>query len=295
MNLNLDELAGKIVCIYGPTASEKSDFSIEIARKTQGVIINADSMQIYNGLPILTAQPLAEYMNQVEHSLYSIIEINSVFSVYEWLELCVKEIREAQESEKTPIVVGGTGLYFYSLMNGIAKIPEISVKTKEKVSGLIDNLTSIEMYELLKRYDLNLSKKLNANDKFRITRGLEVFFETGESILKWHEDKNSSFEMKDFFNLYMFPKRDFLYQKIEKRFFKMIDLGVIEEVEKVIKAHKIDSIPKIIGFKEIVEYIEGRINFNDMKDQVLQSTRNYAKRQYTWFNNKFEHSCIISR
>ena len=284
---------GQIICIYGPTASYKSKFAISLAKDVGGVILNADSQQVYSQIPILTSQPSEEELNLVPHKLYGTISPNSKFSVYQWLDIVIKEINCVIDEGLCPILVGGTGLYFFCLINGIANIPKISTKTKEKVISLTKAISNTELHKVLSSYDINLAKKLNVNDRVRILRGLEVFLETGVSILEWQNCNKLFFPKNTFINIYMCPDRELLYKNIDSRFLRMLNLGVVNEVDYLIKAYSMDELPKIIGLSTLYDYILNQITYDEMVLKVQKLTRNYAKRQYTWFNNKFKHDHII--
>jgi tRNA dimethylallyltransferase len=290
---NLSCHKGKIICIYGPTAAYKSKFAISLAKDIGGVIINADSQQIYSQIPILTSQPSKKELNLVAHKLYGIINPNKKFSVYQWLEIVVKKINSSIAQGLTPILVGGTGLYFSCLINGIAAIPKITKKTNEKVLSLTKKMSNFELHELLSNYDEKLSERLSINDRVRILRGLEVFFETGISILEWQKNNKLFFTEGDFFNIYICPNREVLYKNINTRFLRMLDCGVVNEVKTLIKTYKIDELPKIIGLSTIHQYDLNQIPYDEMILKVQKLTRNYAKRQYTWFNNKIKHDSVI--
>ena len=274
----------KIICLYGPTASYKTQCAVALAQRIDGVVINADSMQVYKEVPILTSQPNEQDRSIVQHKLYGIISPLSSFSVGKWLRLAIEEINNAKKQRHCPILVGGTGLYFSHLINGIAKIPEITDATKNQINNLIKESNS--SYDLLKKYDAELAKKLSPRDKFRILRGLEVIVQTGQSILKWQEKNTIFFDRKDFLNIYICPPRETVYANINQRFLKMLDEGVENEVRSILAKYENQKLPKIIGLNTIKEYISGEKDFNTMVSEVQKLTRNYAKRQYTWFNNK---------
>lgn len=283
---------GKIICIYGPTASSKTKFAISLAKKIGGVVLNADSMQIYSEIPILTSQPNCQERNIIPHRLYGIIKPTSDFSVWQWLNLVIKEIDHVRKQGLHPILVGGTGLYLSSLINGIAKIPEITKCTKQKIEDLIGDKSNTEIHDMLTKYDADLAKKLHANDKTRILRGLEVIISTGKSILKWQEYNNKFYHRDDFINIYICPNRTVLYNNINNRFIKMIKLGVEQEVYSISKKYDVNKLPKIIGLADLYKYILNRISFEEMITNIQKNTRNYAKRQFTWFNNKLNHDYI---
>ena len=291
--LKITPTKGKIICVYGPTASSKTKFAITLAKKIGGVVINADSMQVYSEVPILTSQPSYEEQGIISHRLYSIINLTIDFSVHQWLNLVVKEIDDIRKQNLHPILVGGTGMYLSSLINGIAKIPEITKTTKQKIEDLTREKSNAELHDILVKYDADLAKKLSVNDKIRILRGLEVIIETGKSILKWQECNDKFYNRDNFINIYINPSRTTLYDNINSRFLKMIELGVEQEVEEIIKKYDVDELPKIIGLAVLHDYILGDISFEEMVVIIQKNTRNYAKRQFTWFNNKLNHDHVV--
>lgn len=284
---------GKIICVYGPTASSKTKFAISLAKKIGGVVINADSMQVYSEVPILTSQPSYEEQSIISHRLYGIINPTSDFSVHQWLNLVVKEIDDIRKQNLHPILVGGTGMYLTSLINGIAKIPEITQNIKQEVEDLTREKNNAELHDMLVKYDADLAKKLSVNDRIRILRGLEVIIATGKSILKWQDLNNKFYQRDDFINIYIRFDRATLYDNINSRFLKMIELGVEQEVKEIIKKYDANKLPKIIGLSVLHDYILGNISFEEMVVTIQKNTRNYAKRQFTWFNNKLNHDHIV--
>ena len=284
---------GKIICVYGPTASSKTKFAISLAKKIGGVVINADSMQVYSEVPILTSQPSYEEQSIISHRLYGIINPTSDFSVHQWLNLVVKEIDDIRKQNLHPILVGGTGMYLTSLINGIAKIPEITQNIKQEVEDLTREKNNAELHDMLVKYDADLAKKLSVNDRIRILRGLEVIIATGKSILKWQDLNNKFYQRDDFINIYIRFNRATSYDNINSRFLKMIELGVEQEVKEIIKKYDANKLPKIIGLSVLHDYILGNISFEEMVVTIQKNTRNYAKRQFTWFNNKLNHDHIV--
>ena len=291
--LNPENIKGKIICIYGPTASSKSKLAIMLAQKIGGVIINADSMQVYKDVPILTSQPSNQEINIVKHKLYSIISLVTHFSVGEWIRLAVKQINDAKKQGLYPILVGGTGLYFSKLIKGIAQIPEIKNVTKDKVKNLVKENNN-DTYSVLVKYDAKLAEKLQPKDKNRILRGLEVIIQTGKSILEWQKDNTVFFNREDFFNIYLCPLRDIVYENINQRFIRMLDQGVENEVKNILAKYNNQKIPKVIGLNTIKDYILSQKDRQTMISDVQKLNRHYAKRQYTWFNNQLDHDLCIS-
>jgi len=289
-------MQNKIIVISGVTASGKSGLGIELAEKTNGVVINADSMQIYKSLPILSAQPTREEQRKVEHLLYSYLEPTENCSVGVWLDLVQKAINATLDKEQTPIVVGGTGMYISKLINGILEMPTISKKTREDTIKLYDKLGYKDFYEKTKAIDEEAVLKLNPNDKQRLMRIYEIYKQTGKKLSDIKKQSNKKFYPREqFLHINLNPPRDLLYEKCNLRLKKIVGEGGLDEVKDFIKNYpeiiqnpQNYSISKTLGFKEIVDYINNEIDWDTMIDKASQKTRNYAKRQYTWFRNQFK-------
>ena len=183
--------------------------------------------------------------------------------------------------------------YRSNLIKGIAQIPAIKKTTKDKVKDLA-NKHNNNIHSLLEKYDAKLAKKLSPKDKARILRGLEVVIQTGQSILEWQKNNTVFFDRKDFFNIYLCPPRVTVYENINQRFLKMLDRGVENEVKNILTKYNNQRLPKVIGLNIIREYILGKKDWNAMVSDVQKFTRNYAKRQYTWFNNQLPHDLILT-
>lgn len=286
----------KIHIICGPTGSGKTAYAISLAdslaQKNGAVIINADSMQIYKEIPILSAQPSAEEQAQAEHRLYGVTPMQEHSHVIKWLEMAVPEIQDVLDNGKTPILVGGTGMYIKSLTDGINPAPEISEEIKEYVRAL----PLPTAYAELKEKAVMSAEALNEGDTQRIQRALSVFLETGKTIQWWNSQPQRKFFSEYEFDIrFVNPPRERLYDNINKRFLKMIDAGVIDEVEKVIPLNLVDSNPsyRAHGLRELTTYIKGEANLDDVIAKSQQVTRNYAKRQVTWFSNQLKDATII--
>lgn len=259
----------KIIIIAGPTASGKSAFAASMAKKNAGTVINADSMQIYDALPILTAQP----EKSEDHKLYGILKASDSCSVAKWLDLAIAEI----EKSDFPIVTGGTGLYINSVIHGISAIPAIS----ESIRDEIRDIPKSELYPILLAEDKEMAQKLKPSDSQRIARALEVIRSTGKSLQYWQKQPKIPkypFELFEIHNI--IPEREMLYKNINQRFLEMLKNGVVEEVRNYHGEHK------AAGFIQIKQYIAGEISKQFMIEKATQVTRNYAKRQYTWFRNQ---------
>lgn len=280
----------KVIVIAGPTASGKSAYSTQLAQKHHGVIINADSIQVYQCLEILTAQPSREIQREVPHRLYSILPPTDTCSAGQWVSLALEEIKRARESGKLPLVVGGTGLYLKSLMEGLSSIPSCDPKLREQFQ---DEETSA-LYNKLKSCDPTLAERLKPQDRQRIIRGLEVWHGTGKSLSFWQNQKPSP-PPYNFETHLLMPSKAELIRRFQTRLEDMLVIGVLEEVEKTMPLTLSPSALKAIGLKELREYIEGQYSLEKAKELILLRTQQYAKRQKTWFRHqlKANHAVIL--
>ena len=278
------DLKSKIILISGPTASGKSDFSIKLAKKINGEIINADSMQVYKELKILSARPFLKDYKKIKHHLYGFHSVKNNFSTGDWLKIAIKKIKEVRKRNKTPIFVGGTGLYFKALTDGLASIPNIPIKFRNKIRILHKNLGQKKFYQKLIKLDPNSKGKINSTDSQRSIRAYEVKQYTKKSLHDWFQNTQSYFEKEDFFKIYIDYPREELIQRISKRAEQMIEIGAINEVKRFIKlkVRKDKSVNKAIGISEIKEYLEKRKDIGEVIEKISIKTRQYAKRQSTW-------------
>ena len=278
------DLKSKIILISGPTASGKSKLAIEFAKKINGEIINADSMQIYKELKILTARPIKENINKIKHHLYGFQSCKNEFSTGEWLKLVKKKINEIRNKNKIPILVGGTGLYFKALTDGLVKIPNIPNKIRNKIRNIQKQIGQKKFYIKLLKVDKSVKNKIEPTDVQRSLRAYEVIFFTKKSIFEWYKKTKSHFKRDEFFKIYIDYPRDELINKISKRVDQMIKDGAVKEVKDFKKLNlKNDSnINKVIGIKEIKDFIDKKTSLKEMKLNIVIKTRQYAKRQRTW-------------
>ncbi len=278
------DLKSKIILISGPTASGKSNFAIKIAKKVNGEIINADSMQVYKQLKILSARPNPRQYQNIKHHLYGFHDVTKNFSTGDWLKLVIVKIREIQKRKKTPILVGGTGLYFKALIYGLVKIPNISLKLRNQIRDLQTTLGQKKFYEKLLKLDPALKGKINPNDAQRSIRAYEVKKFTKISLYEWFKNTKPKFLEDDFFKVYIDYPRQELIKRINIRTRKMIENGAIKEVKNFIKLNvrKDKSANKAIGVNEIREYLKKQKDLDDVKEKIAIKTRQYAKRQSTW-------------
>ncbi len=278
------DLKSKIILISGPTASGKSNFSVKLAKKINGEIINADSMQVYKELRILSARPHSKDYQKIKHHLYGFHSVKNNFSTGDWLKIAIKKIREVKKRKKTPIFVGGTGLYFKALTDGLVNIPNIPIRFRNKIRALHKKLGQKIFYEKLIKLDPNSKEKINQTDAQRSIRAYEVKQFTGKSLHDWFRNTKSYFEKDDFYKIYIDYPREELIQRISKRTEQMIEIGAINEVKRFLKlkVKKDNSVNKAIGIYEINEYLEKRKDMSDVIEKITIKTRQYAKRQSTW-------------
>ncbi|MDC0641674.1 tRNA (adenosine(37)-N6)-dimethylallyltransferase MiaA [Candidatus Pelagibacter sp.] len=278
------DLKSKIILISGPTASGKSNFSIKLAKKINGEIINADSMQVYKELKILSARPNLKDYQSIKHHLYGFHSVKNNFSTGDWLKNAIKKIKEVRRRKKIPIFVGGTGLYFKALTEGLVSIPNIPIKYRNNIRDLQKKLGQKKFYQKLIKLDPNSKEKINSTDTQRSIRAYEVKQYTKKSLHDWFKNTKSYFEKEDFYKIYMDYPREELIQRIGKRTEQMIKIGAINEVKKFIKlkVRKDKSVNKAIGIHEIKEYLEKRNDMSEVIEKISIKTRQYAKRQSTW-------------
>ena len=278
------DLESKIILIYGPTASGKSKFALKLAQKIDGEIINADSMQVYKELKVLSARPRKEDINKIKHHLYGFQSVKKNFSTGDWLKLAQKKIFEVKKRGKIPILVGGTGLYFKALTEGLVNFPKIPVQFRKKIRALHKNLGAKKFFLQLIKEDPLVRNHLIQSDTQRVIRAYEIKKFTNKSMYEWFKNTKSEFEKNDFFKIYIdFPRTDLLV-RIKERAVNMLDSGAVSEVKKFmkLKVPKVKSANKAIGINEIKEFIKKKIKIEDVIDKISIKTRQYAKRQTTW-------------
>ena len=278
------DIKSKIVLISGPTASGKSKFAINLAKKINGEIINADSMQVYKQLNILTARPNKNDLKQIRHHLYGFINVKKNFSTGEWLKLSKKKIKEIRKKKKIPIVVGGTGLYFKALTDGFVQLPTVPLKTRNKIRKLQNKLGQDKFFSKLQKMDPLVKNKIEKNDSQRSIRAYEIKYFTKKSLFQWFQNTKKNFLDKDFIKIYINYPRQELINKATIRVNKMIKNGAIAEVRKFnrLKIKKQNSANKVIGVEEITKYLNNKCDLREAKDLISVKTRQYIKRQLTW-------------
>ncbi len=278
------DIKSKIILIAGPTASGKSSFAIKLAKKINGEIINADSMQVYKEIKVLTARPKKKEQQNIKHHLYGFQSAKKNFSTGQWLTFAKKKIKEIQKKNKIPILVGGTGLYFKAITEGLVKIPKIPLKLRIQVRDLQKKLGQDQFYKRLIKIDPLIKNKINPKDPQRSIRAFEVKKYSKVSLIEWFKKTDKKFEDKDFLKIYIEVSRPDLIERINRRVDEMFRNGAIHEVKGFLKIKvKNDKSPnKIIGIKEINKFLKGEYDLRTVKDLISIKTRQYAKRQSTW-------------
>ena len=278
------EQKNKIILLAGPTASGKSTLATKIAHQLNGEIINADSMQIYKEISILTSKPKEEQMGNIKHHLYGFISVREKFSTGDWLKLSIKKIEEIWEKGKIPIIVGGTGLYFKALTNGLVKIPNIPSHLKLEVKKIHNQLGQKKFFDQLVKEDPLAKKFVLPTDTQRSMRVYEVKKFMNKSLFELIKETKSNFTNDIFSKLFINTPKELLHITIKKRVEKMIEDGALKEVENFLnmKIYRELSANKILGVKEIKDYLKGKIKLSETKDLITLKTRQYAKRQFTW-------------
>ena len=270
----------KIILLFGPTASGKSRLAIDIAKKLNGEIVNADSMQVYKEIKILSARPNE---NAIKHYLYGFVSAKENFSVGRWYELASKKIKEINKKGKVALVVGGTGLYFKALTHGLVEIPDVP---KIDYSYLNPTGRFLMKKNYSERYP-KIFEGINLNDIQRVSRAISVYEATGITLSDWQKKKNKKFfEKNEFIKICLLPPKPDLEKIIEKRFLNMLKNGAIEEVKKYKKLslykYNLHTSNSIIGINEIRSFLDKKISIKELKNEVLIRTRQYVKRQLTW-------------
>ena len=272
------------IFIGGPTASGKTELAFSLHSKVPSYVVNADSMQVYNRLNILTNKPSEKEIKNFDCKLFSFLHYPEKCSVGLWRKKCIELLKNVN---RVPIFVGGTGLYIESLINNISEIPQISNKIKSKINKIFLKRGKNFFYQKLLKIDNNYAKKISSNDTQRIQRAIEVKVATGKSFSDWHkQEKKKLFERVIY--VVINTEREILYKKINQRCKNMINNGIFEEVENFLEEKSLDFHPlhKAIGLNPISLFLQKRLTKEDCISMFMQDTRRYAKRQLTWFNNR---------
>lgn len=280
---------GEAVLIAGPTASGKSALALELALATGGIVINADSMQVYRDLRVITARPSQDEEARAPHRLYGHVDAAVNFSAGAWVADAAKVLEEAKAEARLPIFIGGTGLYFKALTAGLSVVPPIPAEVREDVRARLERNGAEALHAELARRDSLAAERLNLRDRTRIARALEVVEATGRSLLDWHREGQPPLLPKDSFRaVFLAPDRDALYARIDARFDAMLDAGALEEVERL-AARQLDPLlpaMKAHGVPALIRHLRGELSLEQAATIGRADTRHYAKRQFTWFRHQ---------
>lgn len=288
--------AAPILVIAGPTASGKSKLALQVAAEFDGTVINADSMQVYRELRVLTARPTEADEQRVPHRLYGILPASEACSAGRWAELAEATIGEEQAAGRLPIVVGGTGLYLKALIEGLDDIPTIPDEVRHAVRELHEQLGSSRFHAALADKDPAMAARLNVADRQRLIRAYEVYEATGRSLAEWQSDKQRSSDGRDRFAVIMtIPSRTDLYAACDVRVLRMVQNGAIDEVRVLMQLGLDANLPamKSLGVPQLSVHLNGEITLDEAVSATQKATRNFAKRQFTWFRHQLAADITI--
>ena len=279
----------RIILIAGPTASGKSALALRLAEKHSGTIINADSMQVYRDLRIITARPTPEEERRAPHVLYGHIDAAENFSAGRWCVEAAAALATAAGETRTVIVVGGTGLYFNALTRGLAAVPPIPADIRATVRSRLKTEGVAALHAELRQRDPAMAARLMPGDRSRISRALEVILATGRSLAAWHEEgMPAGLDASRAAKIFLMPDRDELFRRIDARFEAMIAAGAIEEVRALAARHLDPDLPamKAHGVPWLIRHLKGELTLAEAIEGSQRDTRQYTKRQATWFRNQ---------
>ena len=294
--MSSDKQENRCIVICGPTASGKSALAMKLANELNGEIINADSMQVYNELKILTSRPSTNDAQNIPHNLFGIRKMVEPCSVNIWFKLAKKSISEIIDRGKVPIACGGTGMYIHYLSKRLSKIPEIPnrvrLQAREKLKIIGNENFSKELVNL----DPLLGNKIPIGDSQRLTRAWEVMKATGQSLAAWNMESDQATDL-NLYHVLLIPDREILYRICDQRFLGFMDQGAVGEAETIKNMNLDPSLPamKALCLSQIIKYLDGEMNLDDAIKQAQQKTRNYAKRQMTWFRNQLKPNFLYKK
>jgi len=286
----------KILIIGGPTASGKTEISFKIAKEINGEIISSDSRQFYKEINIGTDKPPIWMRNEIPHHFIDFLSLKNQFDVYEYKNLVYEKVKEIISKDKTPIIVGGSGFYIRVLIKGLFPLPSELKEKQKEIRKKLENEKTEKLYERLKEIDPLISKKIHPNDRYRIIRAIEIYQITGKNMSFWQSQKPEKTlnDLGEILYFILMRDRNQIYERIEKRIEKMFENGWIDEVKKL-KEESFEEDLKFkapIGYKEIIDYLDGKYNFEEIKKMILKKTKEYARKQIIWF--KKEEGILIN-
>ena len=283
------------IMIAGPTASGKSQLAIDLARRFSGAVINADSMQLYDGLTVLTARPQPRDMQDIPHHLFGICDAGHRASVAEWLGRAVVAIAQVRSAGQLPIIVGGTGMYLQAGLRGIAPVPSVPADVHEHCKDLYRELGGVKFRHALASYDADIAARLSNGDSQRLIRAMGVAMATDRPLSWWQKQPHKGALLGNVVTIVMMPPRPTLYDRINHRFDNMLMHGAIDEVAELI-ARKLDPdlpLMKALGVRPIASFLKGEITKDEAAVIAKRDSRRFAKRQMTWIRNNFNAQITI--
>ena len=282
-----------LIIIAGATAVGKSNIAVQLAKEIKGVIINADSVQVYKDLNVLSARPNSKNMDCVPHYLYGYVNSSNTFSVSNWLFDLKEKLVEIKKNKKVPILVGGSGLYINAAINGLVPIPAISENIKQESLSKLDHIGIDKFREMLFDIDPVFSQK--NNDKHRLLRAHSVYLQTSKPLSFWHDQPREGKVSKQIYSFLISSERKVIYKNCDIRFSQMLSAGGLQEVEKLHYKNIDRSLPimKSLGVKWLLNYLDSQISFDEAVRLSMRDTRHYVKRQLTWFRHNYIPNKII--
>lgn len=275
----------RAILIAGPTASGKSAAAIALAERMGGTVVNADSMQVYRDLRVLTARPSPEDEARVPHALYGFVPAREAYSVGRWMEDAARALGEVEAAGCLPVFTGGTGLYFRALLEGLSPVPDIPDDVRRRWRGIARDASGPELHAMLAERDPEMARLLRPSDPQRIVRALEVMEATGKSLAEWQRQPGKGLlNEAETLRLFVAPERQWLVERIAKRFDAMIAGGALDEVRALMAQDLDPGLPamRAHGVPALIQHLKGRISLEEASARVAAETRHYAKRQMTW-------------
>ncbi len=275
----------KVVCLMGPTASGKTKLAIEMVVQGGYEIISVDSAMIYQGMDIGTAMPSQQELQQAPHRLIRILDPAQSYSVGAFCEDAVREIDLIIRNGNTPLLVGGTMMYFHQLQQGLSSLPTADVAIRQQIAKTAQELGWPALHATLQMVDALTALQLHPHDAQRISRALEIFYQTGKPLSVWHQEQTLLPPRYQFENIILAPERHVIHERIEKRFDLMLERGFLDEVQALYQRQDLHKdLPAIrsVGYRQAWEYLDGTLDKNTMRDKAIVATRQLCKRQFTW-------------
>ena len=287
----------RAIVIGGPTASGKSALAVDLADELGGIVINADSMQVYRELDIITARPEPADLERASHRLYGFLGAAEVCSAALWRDRALAEIRAAAEAGRVPILCGGTGLYLRALTHGLSEMPEVSPDARAEARALHARIGGAALRARLAEGDPVLAARLHDGDSQRLIRAWEVLQDTGQPLSVWQERPAAAPEGIEFYSVTLLPERASLYRSCDGRFEKMLERGAIDEVEALMALDLDPALPamKALGVPQLIDFIHGKTLREECVRLAQRDTRRYAKRQMTWFRNQVHANLTLEK